>query len=222
MVRADVSLSFDPGDLGSYQDYTTSSAFCYSCLCYFIYGAVSQAFANNAAYPVNFTQAASSALGSGQLLFLYQWQSSSKNPADLADCQVGEFVTYPGYVQGQQGLFLWPNPPWPSSSNHNPNIDSVAGNNSYCPWGTGSGTAPCLVDTQYHGVFGTSYTDAGFPAQQKWWYSCPGVSGGSSVDLTVFTTIQRSVTHSGSTYTYTITKGGASASCVLGQTCTGS
>ena len=63
--------------------------------------------------------------------------------------------------------------------------------------------------------------DGGFLAQQKYWYTCPNVNGGNSVDLTTFTTIQRSVTHIGSTYTYQVTKSGASSSCILGQNCVG-
>jgi hypothetical protein len=181
----------------------------------------SGAASNTAPQPVNFTQAGSQSLSGGQLYFLYEWQSNTGNSSDLQSCAVGEFVTYPGYVAGQQGVYLWPNPPWPSTSSPNPTTGSVTGNNSYCPWGSSSGTAPCVVDTQNHGAFGSTYADASFPAYQTWQYTCPGVNSGKPVTLLGPLTIQRSVTNSGTTYTYTITKSGATASCILGQTCTG-
>ena len=157
-----------------------------------------------------------------ELYFLYQWQSSSKNPADIASCQVGEFVTYKGYVAGQQNYYWWPSPPWQPTKTDNPTKDSVGGTNSYCTQGNLKGVAPCVMNNQQHSSFDTPpTTDNGFPAQQKWWYLCPNVNGGNSVDLTTFTTIQRSVTSSGPTYTYQVTKSGALSSCILGQTCAG-
>ena len=174
--------------------------------------------------PVNFTQAGSSSLSSGQLQFLYQWQSSSGNPANIADCTIDEFVTYPGYVAGKQQPYWWPVPPWKSetySNNPTTGFNPVAGNNSSCPWGSSNGTPPCVTDQQLHGQFGPTYAVAGFPAYQTFQYQCPGVNNGNPVTLDGPITIQRSVTKSGSTYTYSATRSGAKASCTLGQTCTG-
>jgi len=201
MVRADVSLSFDPGDLGSYQDYTTSSAFCYSCLCYFIYGAVSQAFANNAAYPVNFTQSGSTAYADGRLQFYYTWGSSSRNIMDLADCVVYEAVTYPG----PPGTFVLPKPPW-NYSQPNPSVGPVP----KIPGSNGTGG-----DTQYPGTFATPYGNNQFDATQVYEYSCPAGIG----DLATGITIHRQVQQNGSYYTYQVTKSGASSSCTLGVNC---
>jgi hypothetical protein len=176
------------------------------------------------AYPINFTQNGSENDADGEMYLLYQWQSSSGKPADIASCSVGEFVTYPGYVAGQNGTYWWPSPPWQPTKTSNPNVDSVAGNNSACKQGNLSGVAPCLIDNQRHSSFVSPPTlgsQNSFKAQQKWWYQCPGVNGGNSVDLTAFTEIDRSVTQSGSTFTYQVIKSGSTASCILGQTCSG-
>jgi hypothetical protein len=218
--REDVQLCFDATDLGTYTETSTNQGWCFACMCWVV-NTVTGAQASNA-YPINFTQAGSEADGDGQLYFLYQWQSSSRNSADIASCQVGQFVTYPGYVAGQQNTYWWPSPPWQPYHNTNPVQTSVAGNNSYCTKNKLSGVAPCVIDNQQHSTFDNPPIKGdGFPASQNWWYQCPNVNGGNSVDLTTPTTIQRSVTNNGSTYTYQVTKSGASSFCVLGQTCAG-
>jgi hypothetical protein len=218
-VRQDVYLSFDPTDTGTYYVNSYSSGYCDNFHYWLFEDELSCASANNA-YPTNFTQSGSSGTADGELYFLYQWQSSSGNTADIAGCWVGEHVTYPG----QQNKYYWPSPPWQSGTyTNNPTDDSVAGNNSFCSKGGLSGTAPCVIDNQQHASFATPPNNgASFDAQQKWRYQCAGGAfGGATVDLTAYTTIHRSVTQNGSTFTYQVTKSGASSSCVLGQTCAG-
>jgi hypothetical protein len=222
-ARYDVSLSYDTRDTGTYIVQSLSSVYCTGCMCWIVWNAYTQAQATNySAYPINFTQNGSSNTAGGELYFLYSWQSSSGNTADLAACSVGEYVTYPGYVEGQQNTYWWPSPPWQPTHSSNPNQDWVSGNQGPCQEGGLYGAAPCVIDNQQHSSFDAPPTvDGAFTAQQKWWYQCPGVNGGNPVDITTFTTIQRSVTHNGSTYTYHVTKSSASASCVSGQTCSG-
>jgi hypothetical protein len=218
--REDVQLCFDATDLGTYTETSTNQGWCFACMCWVVNTGTGAQASN--AYPINFTQAGSESDADGELYFLYQWQSSSKYPADIASCQVGEFITYPGYTPGQQLWYWWQSPPWVPTKTHNPTQDSVAGNNVCPPQGKLVGIAPCEIDNQQHSSFVSPPTVGySFPAQQNWWYKCPNVNGGNSVNLTTPTTIQRSVTNNGSTYTYQVTKSGASASCVLGQTCSG-
>ncbi len=184
------------------------------CDCTFVTFSGSATVNVTAPYPINFTQSGSTA-GGGFLAFQYQWGSSTGNVADLQNCQVGEFLTYPGYVPGQQGLFLWPQQAWNSTTSNNPTEDYVPGN-----WPCSiSLPAGCVIDQQFHGTFVTNPANAGFPANQTWQYKCPGVNNGNPVTLLGPLTIQRSVSCSGSTCTYTVTKGGASSSCIVGQNC---
>ena len=48
------------------------------------------------AVPVNFRQVNVSQLSNGYLQFVYEFDSSSGNIGDLANCSLGEIVTYPG------------------------------------------------------------------------------------------------------------------------------
>jgi len=220
-ARYDVSLSYDPNDTGTYIVQSLSSVYCTGAQAWIVWNAFTEAQVSDA-FPINFTQNGSESDSDGELYFLYQWQSSSGNPADIASCQVGEFVTYPGYTPGQNLWYWWQSPPWQPTKTHNPTQNQVAGNNSSCSQGNLNGVAPCQIDNQEHSSFVAPPTVGySFAAQQKWWYACPNVNGGNSVDLTTFTTIQRSVTNSGSTYTYQVTKSSASASCILGQNCAG-
>ena len=61
------------------------------------------------AVPNNFMQVGPGRrLANGTLHFDYSWGSSSGRLADLANCVVGEVVTYPS----RDNPFPFPNPPW--------------------------------------------------------------------------------------------------------------
>ena len=68
--------------------------------------------------PVNFRQLGPGvAEANGVLQFVYTWESSSGNVADLTNCEVGEELTYPS----SGDVFIWPSPPYLGSS-PNPGI----------------------------------------------------------------------------------------------------
>ena len=92
-ARYDVSLSYDPNDTGTYIVQSLSSVYCTGAQAWIVWNAFTEAQVSDA-FPINFTQNGSESDSDGELYFLYQWQSSSGNPADIASCQVGEFVTY--------------------------------------------------------------------------------------------------------------------------------
>jgi len=222
-TEVDLYLAFESTDTGTYTVVSYSWAFCPVLGRWFWNGNESEGSTNNA-YPTNFTQGGSEIDADGELYFLYQWQSSSGNPADIASCSVGEFVTYPGYQPGQNNIYWWPSPPWQPTKTNNPTKDWVAGNNSSCKQGNLNGVAPCVIDNQRHSSFVSPPTlgsQNSFEADQNWWYQCPEAWDGITMDLTASTAIDRSVTQSGSTYTHKVVKSGATASCTLGQTCSG-
>jgi hypothetical protein len=60
-------------------------------------------------HPINYTPIQRPAV-QAKLVVEYQWGSDTGNVADLANCRVGEFVTYDGYVPGQRKFYMPPAP----------------------------------------------------------------------------------------------------------------
>jgi hypothetical protein len=194
MVREDVSLPFDAGDLGIYFVTSTHYAYCYAALYYFINGAQSQASANNAAYPINFRLDHAWDAGGGLLAILYKWDSSSGNWQDLADCVVYEVVSYPN---GGHSPYVWPKPPW-NQSTDNPTISGVPG------------TDLRFEDDIKPGTFVKPYAENGFSSTQDYRYTC---HGGSEVTLQGSIINSRSVKrNTNSSYRYEVSSRGYSDS----------
>ncbi|MGH9449474.1 MAG: hypothetical protein ACRD11_02945, partial [Terriglobia bacterium] len=149
------------------------------------------------AYPLNFRQTAGYDAGRGQLHFGYAWESSTGKLSDLSNCQVNEIVTYPGNANP----YYWPDPPWDQGT-PNPTTGGVNGN------------LGASVDDHYPEQFASPpYMAAGFTATQSYVYTC--YSGALKGTLMGPLNINRVVSGSGSTDTYTGTKSGVSASCTL-------
>jgi hypothetical protein len=150
------------------------------------------------AVPNNFHQVGSGTNNSGTLHFVYAWGSSTGNLADLSQCTIGEIVAYPGVTNP----YVWPNPPM-NASTPNPTVINVPAtlgtfNDDHRPPGGG---------------FVTPFAAASFTAVQQYRYQCPCASTGNFVPLVTGITIARSVSQNSgqSTWRYTITKSGSSA-----------
>jgi len=147
------------------------------------------------AVPVNFQQSGPGIdLPDGFLKFQYTWASSSGNLEDLAQCEIGEYVTYPG-----ASPFPWPSPPYKGSTK-NPSVSFA------------EATLGVTEDTQKHEAFLEPYVANAFNATQAFWYRCrPGVI----VEIPGWTgiTIARTVADStgDGCWGYTVTKSGYSA-----------
>jgi hypothetical protein len=158
--------------------------------------------------PTDFT-GSGVAMANGDLEFTYYWGSTSGSVDDLSQCGCteNEYVTYPG----SGASYTWPDPPWYQAT-INPTIVPPAGQPA-----TVGGT----VDIQHTGVFLSPTNGPGTPfsATQYFQYVCTGVNNGKPVSFGGPFTITRSVSQSGGTLTYTITKSGVSASCQVGVNC---
>jgi hypothetical protein len=77
----------------------------------------------NGAIPVNYRQTLERADPSAVLHFEYQWDSSSGNKADLANCQIREYVTFIG--ASGDGNYYWPSPPYTLSYTPSPFFGST-------------------------------------------------------------------------------------------------
>jgi len=136
-------------------------------------------------------------MANGVLHFDYTWESSTGNLADLSNCLVGEFVTYPGAANP----YVWPSPPWAAgSSTPNPTMPSTAGSG-----GAGQDN---------HGpksfVAAASRVAANFTATQIYRYQCPCANGGNWVTLDGPISIVRTVTQNADgTWQYAISKSGS-------------
>jgi hypothetical protein len=145
----------------------------------------------------NFHQTIGRDQGNGVLGFEYHWNSSSGNLADLSQCSVREVVTYPG-----SGDYAWSSPPYATHSETNPTILATAatggvGNDVHSP---GSG-------------FTSTYVSNSFTATQKYQFSCTNYNSGTWNDLVTGISIVRTVSQNAdSSWKYTITKSGVSAS----------
>jgi hypothetical protein len=146
--------------------------------------------------PVNFRQIAAQDVGGGNLKFTYEWDSSTGNLADIASCQVGESVAYPG-----TGSFNWTGPPYDTSGNPTANPTT----------GSFSGSDGGFYDNQLHPGFLKPYVANGFTATQTFNYNC----GAGAVALVSNISIVRTVQQNGTAWTYTVTKSGSSASVAL-------
>jgi hypothetical protein len=147
--------------------------------------------------PVNYQQTGPGVARPGGVLhFDYTWASNTGNLADLAQCEVGENVRYPG----TGNAFPWPSPPYLGSTN-NPTIIWLPA------------TLGALQDNHSHAPFLEPYVANAFNAHQAYRYKCrtletvtfPGWGG-----ITLARTVSDS-TGKGC-WGYTVIKSGASAS----------
>jgi hypothetical protein len=127
------------------------------------------------AYPMNWQQPAVASTVGTELEFYYTWQSSTGNQFDLANCYMGEYVTFSGLNQNGG----YPSPPFPSGSGPeqgNPTENPVPAVNlqTYDNNGNESYTAS---------DFQRPLTNANVGFHQIWGYQCPCVNGGDWVTL---------------------------------------
>ncbi|MGA7410119.1 MAG: choice-of-anchor X domain-containing protein [Bryobacteraceae bacterium] len=156
------------------------------------------------AVPTNFQQSLGESESDGTLFFRYTWASSTGHLSDLAKCQLGEYVVYPG-----GDPYVWPNPPW-NYQNRNPTVNWTLGNHVDA---LGS-TLASLGDHQKVISFSLSpLQEATVTAIQIYRYTCPCANGGNPVGLLGPITITRTVKQNkDGTFTYTVTKSGISSS----------
>jgi len=147
------------------------------------------------AVPVNMVQDGNGTdIGQGYLHFDYSWESSTGSVADLANCTMGESISYPGV-----GPYAWTSPPYAPYTDQNPFIVDF-------PAYTGASS-----DTHYNHGFLRPYFLNQFTATQKYRYRCPCANGGDYVDMRVGIGIQRDVNSISGVWSYSVTKSGASA-----------
>jgi PBS lyase HEAT-like repeat len=148
------------------------------------------------AYPINFHQAGISADAGGVLSSKYAWDSSSGDLSDLSECQVGEYVTYPGSGDN----YIWPDPPYEGSS---PNPTTV--------WF--SADKGVAYDNQKHADFKKPYAFNTFTAIQAFRYQCPSIGIVEFPGFTGITIVRTVADNSGQgCYGYTVSKLSFSAS----------
>jgi hypothetical protein len=152
-------------------------------------------------HPINFHETHHLATGGGDLIFSYEWDSSTGALEDLANCQVGELVTYPG---PQPGIFSPQDalgPPWgPGWQFPNPTTPDVSGS---------LGLAP--TDTQMRRDFIRPYQASAFDATQIYRYHCTCQRDDEHVTLLGPLNIHRQVSQVGGEFIYQISKTGATA-----------
>jgi len=129
----------------------------------------------------------------GVLYLYYTWASSSGNPDDLADCMVGEKVTY----SGESDTYIWPDP-WYFST-PNPTI----------LWKTGK--QEWLLDTLHDwdkAPVRRPYARSLFDGVQEFRYQCEGQDQPSDFPGWSGITIERSIedTTGNGCWVYTVTK----------------
>jgi len=162
---------------------------------------------NSVAIPVNFRQASVTQQANGVLQFIYYWDSSSGNTNDIANCQVGEIVYYPGTASP----YKWTQPPYTQPTNPvtiNPFTANVAGSN----WLPAPDSHVGAVDTNTHPSFVKPYTSDNFTASQNFRFQCSNYNNGNWNNFTqVGIPITRNVTvNTSGSWKYSITKSGAS------------
>jgi hypothetical protein len=105
-VRADVSLPFDPNDLGTYIDSSLSSGYCYTCCCYMFQNCGSGASATEP-WPAYVGLSSSSAdsitcsgsnFSAGRLRVWYQVLDATKSAIPIAGMQVSEQLSWSSSV----------------------------------------------------------------------------------------------------------------------------
>lgn len=110
--------------------------------------------------PVKFKQdGPAEARAHGVLHFNYKWESSTGVMSDIADCQIGENVVYPG-----GDPFVWPKPPYDGST-PNPTI-------LWVPASDGA-----AQDNHSPKPFVEPYKASRFKAKQDYRYQCPAPTG---------------------------------------------
>jgi len=139
------------------------------------------------AEPTNFQLVEWWDIGGGDLMFYYEWDSTSGNLEHLNGCDVGEKVFYPN-----GDPYVPPDPPFDSWAIPNPT-------SKWQPANTG-----CFYDFHHKvGGFSTPYCNASFTGLQRYRYrDCTG----SPIDLTGTISIIREVFESGGNWWYSTTK----------------
>lgn len=157
----------------------------------------SQAVTVTPAIPVNFKTTQGPTLPDGTLTWTYSWQSSSGNLSDLSSCQAGETVFYPG-----SGNYKWPLPM----------VDTTINPTAlYGPASNGLMQDKNGPPNSYQ----KPYSETSFQATQTLQWECSNYSNGNYQRFIPDLTITRSIQQNGSTWQYTITKAGASATVNL-------
>jgi hypothetical protein len=148
---------------------------------------------NVGAIPVNFTTVSVTKASNGTLTFVYKYQSSSGNLQDLASCQVGELVAYPGTAAS----YTWPYPMVQST----PNPTAL-----YGPGSTGGFTDNNSPPSSYT----KPYSADSFQATQRLQWECPNYNGGNFQSFVPDITITRSILQNPTSgaWEYQITKSG--------------
>jgi hypothetical protein len=128
------------------------------------------------ATPTKFSQTGEYNLIDGTLLFFYSWSSSTGKESDLALCEVGETVNYPGAANP----YVWPSPM--VATTPNPLMGQISAR-----WGGSN-------DHNYAPPsYSKPYSSAAFQAAQQLWWSCPYVRGGARNNFVPTITINRQV-----------------------------
>jgi hypothetical protein len=150
------------------------------------------------AIPTNFSTQETN-LPDGTLSFQYTFQSSSGNPNDLAKCQVGETVFYPGTANP----YVWPLPMVQSTPNPTPLYG--AGNNLFISDKNGPPSS-----------YKQPYSYAHFQATQRLQWECPCYNNGNYNNFVPDITIDRKVFQdTDGKWKYQITKSGYTNTVVL-------
>ena len=148
------------------------------------------------AKPTNMRQTYVEDLGNGVLHFVYDWNSTTGDKADLYNCKVREKVDYPG-----GNPYYWPSPPWAGGYH----VD----NPTLLPNPPGPATAGHGEDYHSPGTLTPPYQPASFSATQVYQYCGPS---GNWETLLSIGSIQRFVIdEGGGLWRYSIIKSGAYA-----------
>jgi hypothetical protein len=163
--------------------------------------------ATTGALPVNFLQTGVTTLPNTYIKFTYTWGSSSGVLSDISQCNVREFVTYPGYVPGQQLFYYWTSPPYVNTDVPNPSTG-----------GQGPANAAGLTDTQSNPGFAKPYKTDSVTSNQVYQFQCPYYQNNQWVQFAPQSgtmPITRVVQQVSGKWQYTITKSGWSATGIL-------
>jgi hypothetical protein len=152
--------------------------------------------------PTNFIQTNVQDTGGGNLKFTYEWSSNTGNIADLSQCSVREYVTYPG-----SGNFNWTSPPYDTSGN--PTANPTITNPPFPATDGGS------YDNNLHPGFSKPYVYNQFTAAQKFQYSCTNYQSGAWQDFSFGSVPLIRTVQNLPPWTYSIVKSGSRASSAL-------
>lgn len=138
-------------------------------------------------------------IADGVLFFIYEWDSTTGDLADLGNCMVREKVDYPG-----GNPYYWPSPPW----------DGNVPNPTILPVPPILATVGVGYDIHSPPTFKKPYVAASVSANQVYQYHCgPLCCMGNDTWETLLSIgpIQRFVTGDGDLWRYSIIKSGAYA-----------